>query len=60
LLGLKATSFGVLIAVMTCYQGLARPLRLEEVSGATIRAVAHTIVACALVDALFIVVYLVM
>ena len=60
LLALKTTFFGAIIAVATCYQGLAQPLELEEVSGVTTRAVVHSIVACVLLDALFIVVYLLM
>jgi ABC-type transporter Mla maintaining outer membrane lipid asymmetry permease subunit MlaE len=60
LLALKTLSFGILIAVMTCYQGLARPLRIEEISGATTRAVVHSVIACVLLDAAFIVFYLVM
>jgi phospholipid/cholesterol/gamma-HCH transport system permease protein len=60
LLALKTCSFGVVIAVVTCYQGLAQPLQIEEVSGATTRAVVQSVVACVLLDVLFIVVYLVM
>lgn len=59
LLALKTVCFGGIIAVVTCYQGLAQPLRLEEVSSATVRAVAQSLVACVLLDALFIVIYLV-
>jgi phospholipid/cholesterol/gamma-HCH transport system permease protein len=58
LLALKTLSFGFIIAIVTCYHGLAQPLRLEEVSAATVRAVAQSVIACVLVDALFIVVYL--
>jgi phospholipid/cholesterol/gamma-HCH transport system permease protein len=58
-LALKTSLFGVIIATVTCYHGLAQPLRLEEVSGATIRAVAQSVVLCMLLDALFIVLYLV-
>lgn len=57
-LGLKALMFGSAIAVVTCYHGLAQPLRLEEVPRATVRAVAQTVIAIALIDALFIVIYL--
>jgi phospholipid/cholesterol/gamma-HCH transport system permease protein len=57
-LAVKSCLFGVVIAVITCYHGLARPLRLEEVSQAAIRAVAQSVVACVLLDALFILVYL--
>ena len=58
LLALKTCLFGVIIATVTCYHGLANPLRLEEVSGATIRAVAQSIILCVLLDALFIITYL--
>jgi phospholipid/cholesterol/gamma-HCH transport system permease protein len=58
-LALKTMFFGAIIAVVTCYHGLAQPLRLEEVSAATIRAVAQSVVLCVLLDALFIVLYLV-
>jgi phospholipid/cholesterol/gamma-HCH transport system permease protein len=60
LLALKSCLFGTIIAVVTCYQGLAQPLHIEEVAAVTTRAVAHSVVACVLLDALFIVVYLVM
>jgi phospholipid/cholesterol/gamma-HCH transport system permease protein len=59
LLALKTVCFGILIAVVTSYEGLAQPLRLEEVSGATNRAVAKCVVAIVLLDAIFIVIYLV-
>lgn len=58
LLWLKSSSFGVIIAVVTCYQGLARPLQLDEVSTVTTNAVVHAILACTVLDALFIIVYL--
>ena len=60
LLALKTCGFGVIITVVTCYQGLAQPLRLEQVSGATTRAVVQSVVACVLLDVLFIIIYLVM
>jgi phospholipid/cholesterol/gamma-HCH transport system permease protein len=59
LLALKTLSFGFIIALVTCYHGLAQPLRLEEVSYATVRGVAQSIILCVLVDTLFIIVYLV-
>ena len=59
LLALKTFLFGLLIAVVTCYHGLAQPLRLADVSRATVRAVAQSVVGCVLLDALFIVIYLV-
>jgi phospholipid/cholesterol/gamma-HCH transport system permease protein len=58
ILAFKSGLFGSVIALITCYQGLARPLHLEEVSGATIRAVAQAVIACVLVDAFFLLIYL--
>jgi phospholipid/cholesterol/gamma-HCH transport system permease protein len=58
LLALKTVAFGFTIAIVTCYHGLAQPLRLEEISHATVRAVAQSIIACVLIDSLFIVIYL--
>jgi phospholipid/cholesterol/gamma-HCH transport system permease protein len=58
LLALKTLAFGSIIALVTCYHGLAQPLRLEQVSQATVSAVAQSIILCLLVDALFIIVYL--
>jgi len=60
LLGFKTATFGAIIATVTCYQGLAQRLRLEEVSAATTRAVAQSVAGCVLADALFIIVYLLM
>ena len=57
-LAVKSTLFGLVIAIVTCYHGLAQPLRLEEVSSATIRAIGQSIVACIMIDAVFILVYL--
>jgi len=59
LLTLKAIAFGTLIATVTCFEGLALPLRLEDVSRASTSAVAKCIVGVVLLDALFIIVYLV-
>jgi phospholipid/cholesterol/gamma-HCH transport system permease protein len=56
---LKSTSFGIIIAVITCYNGLAQPIELDEVSGATIGAVGQSILACVALDAIFIILYLV-
>jgi phospholipid/cholesterol/gamma-HCH transport system permease protein len=60
LLALKTTLFGFIIAIVTCYHGLAQPLRLEEVSHATVRAVSQSVIACVMLDALFIVIYLIL
>jgi len=58
MLGLKTLAFGFIISIVTCYHGLAQPLRLEEVSFATVRAVAQSVIACVLLDAIFIIIYL--
>ena len=60
LLGLKTIAFGIIVALSTCYQGLAQPLRLEEVPAASTRAVVWSVAGCVLVDAVFIVIYLLM
>jgi phospholipid/cholesterol/gamma-HCH transport system permease protein len=58
LLALKTLAFGSIIALVTSYHGLAQPLRLEQVSQATVSAVAQSVILCMLVDALFIIIYL--
>jgi len=59
LLALKTICFGTFIAIVTCFEGLAQPLALEGVSRATGKAVAKCVVGVVLLDALFIIVYLV-
>ena len=59
LLALKTCAFGFIIAIVTCYHGLAQPLQLNEISRATVRAVTQSIVVCILLDALFILLYLI-
>ena len=58
LLALKTITFGFFIAIVTCYHGLAQPLRLEDVSGVAVRAVTQGVIVCVMIDALFIVLYL--
>jgi len=58
LLALKSCSFGIIIAMVTCFQGLARPLELAEVSVVTGRALVASLVLCVALDALFLLVYL--
>lgn len=58
LLALKTLAFGFFIAVVTCYHGLAQPLRLEEVSRVAVRAVTQGVIVCVLIDAVFILFYL--
>ena len=50
---LKTTSFGIVIAVTTCYEGLAKPLNLQEVAQATTRAVMYGLDLCLLLDVIF-------
>jgi phospholipid/cholesterol/gamma-HCH transport system permease protein len=57
ILAIKSCLFGSAIAVITCYHGLAQPLQLEDVSRVTISAVAQSIIACVLLDAIFIIIY---
>jgi phospholipid/cholesterol/gamma-HCH transport system permease protein len=58
LLALKTVAFGFFIAIVTCYHGLAQPLRLEDVSRVAVRAVSQGVVVCVLIDAVFIPLYL--
>lgn len=57
LFGLKTLCFGALIAVVSCFHGLARPLRFEEISDVTERAVVESVVGCVLLDVIFLVGY---
>ena len=57
LLALKTLAFGFFIAIVTCYHGLAQPLRLEDVSRVAVRAVTQGVGLCVLVDAVFIGLY---
>jgi len=59
LIGLKATLFGVVIAVVSCYHGLERMLRIEELPAAATRAVLEGLGACVLLDAIFLLGYLI-
>jgi phospholipid/cholesterol/gamma-HCH transport system permease protein len=59
LLALKTVVFGFFIAIVTCYHGLAQPLRLEDVSRVAVRAVTQGVLVCVLIDVMFIVLYLV-
>ena len=58
LLALKSILFGMTLALVTCYHGLARPLRLQRISRATVSAVAQSVIICVLLDALFLFLYL--
>lgn len=54
----KTAGFGAAIAINTCYHGLARPLRLEEVPDAAMRAVSSSVAVCVALDLAFLGVYL--
>jgi phospholipid/cholesterol/gamma-HCH transport system permease protein len=59
LLAIKSLLFGTVIGVITCYHGLSQPLRVAEVSRASVRGMIQSVVACVLIDMLFVLVYLV-
>jgi len=54
----KTAAFGSAIAVITCYQGLSRPLRLDQVADAATRAVTQSVIVCVAIDVLFLAIYL--
>jgi phospholipid/cholesterol/gamma-HCH transport system permease protein len=58
LLVLKTGGFGAAIAVLTCYQGLSKPLRLDQVPIATTQAVTHCLLFCLGLDVVFLGFYL--
>ncbi len=58
LLALKTSAFGTVIAMATCFEGLAYQLRIEDVAPATTSAVVNSVIFCVLLDGLFIAVYL--
>lgn len=58
LLLMKTVAFGVVIAVVNCYHGLARSVKIEEVPQVTTRAVVESVIGCVLIDAIFLVGYL--
>lgn len=58
LLALKSCAFGFFIGIVTCYHGLAQPLRLDEVSRVTVRAITQGIMVCVFIDAIFMILYL--
>jgi phospholipid/cholesterol/gamma-HCH transport system permease protein len=59
LLMFKTVCFGMLIAIVTSYEGLAAPMRLDDVSRAATKAIAKCVIGMVLLDAVFILVYLV-
>lgn len=54
LLGFKTAGFGTIIAVATCYAGLARPLTLAEVAPASTQGVVLGVAGCLLLDAVLV------
>jgi phospholipid/cholesterol/gamma-HCH transport system permease protein len=55
LLSLKTFVFGSIIAIVTCHEGLGKPLRQEDVAKAAARAVMTNVELCILLDAVFMV-----
>lgn len=58
LLVLKTFALGASLAVITCYQGLSRPLRLHQVPDAAARAVSQSLLTWVVIDLTFLGVYL--
>lgn len=58
LLALKSCTFGFFIGIVTCYHGLAQPLRLDELSRLAVRATSQGIIACVFIDAIYFLLYL--
>lgn len=58
LLALKSCTFGFFIGIVSCYHGLAQPLRLEEISRVAVRATSEGIIVCVLIDTIYFLLYL--
>jgi phospholipid/cholesterol/gamma-HCH transport system permease protein len=58
LLALKSCTFGFFIGIVSCYHGLAQPLRLEELSCLAVRATSQGIITCVFIDAIYFLLYL--
>jgi phospholipid/cholesterol/gamma-HCH transport system permease protein len=58
LLALKSCTFGFFIGIVSCYHGLAQPLRLDELSRLAIRATSQCIITCVFIDAIYFLLYL--
>jgi phospholipid/cholesterol/gamma-HCH transport system permease protein len=58
LLAMKSATFGFFIGIVSCYHGLAQPLRIEEVSRLAVRATSQGIIMCVFIDAIFFLLYL--
>jgi phospholipid/cholesterol/gamma-HCH transport system permease protein len=58
LLALKSLLFGFFIGIVSCYHGLAQPLRVNEVSRRAIYATTQCIIVCVIIDAVFFLLYL--
>jgi phospholipid/cholesterol/gamma-HCH transport system permease protein len=58
LLMIKTAVFGAFTGLVVCYHGIARPIRLEAIGGATAGTVATCVVGCLLIDGCFIPLYL--
>lgn len=56
----KSLLFGAFITISAAYRGLARPIRLDEVSQCTTRCIVESFLLCLAVDVLFVAVYYVL
>lgn len=57
-LGIKSGALGLIIALVSCYHGLANPLHVEDLPRAAMRALSQGVVLCVVLDALFLLIYL--
>lgn len=56
---LKACGFGLIISIICCYYGLAKPLNLAMISKTTTSAIIQSLIGCVVLDAILIFIYFV-
>lgn len=54
----KTICFGIIISIVTCFHGLAQPIRLEQVPIAATKAVSQSVTGCLVLDGIFIILYI--
>ncbi|MGB0583309.1 MAG: MlaE family ABC transporter permease [Limisphaerales bacterium] len=57
-LAIKTVMFGAIIAVVSCFHGLAQPIELEQVPRAASRAISQSAATCLIFNAFFIILYI--
>lgn len=53
LIGMKSFSFGSIIGIVACFEGLVRPIEMDHLSAATIRTVMGSVTLCTFLDVAF-------